>query len=368
MKKKLKLISTERGIQSFLGEAPLIAASIRITNACNFRCPHCYTEGGLVTKNELNTKEVKSMIDQLAELKTLYIFFTGGEPFLRKDIVDILKHTSDKKIKISISTNAQLINQQVLKKLKNLNFNLFQISIEGTKKVHNKIVGKEAWEKSIKTIVLAKSILKENIGVGTVMMKENWNILDKVILEASRQGADIFSLMLLIVTGRAEDSMMPAPKEILEGLQQLFNQYRKLQTKIKFAQNTTILPALVPKEWRKKELHKTFAPCSFPYCIGVSANGDVAPCDGLFNYPELIVGNVKEKTLSEIWNKSKVLKEIRKINPTDLKGVCRKCIYKDYCGGGCRAYAYIKYRDFTMPDPICQTIYEAGLFPKDCLK
>jgi len=368
MKKKLKLISTEKRIQSFLGEAPLIAASVRITNACNFRCAHCYTEGGCTVKNELNTEEVKSMINQMAALKTMYIFFTGGEPFLRKDIVDILKYTSDKKIKISISTNAQLINRQILEKLKKLNFSLFQISIEGTKEIHNSIVRKEAWEKSIEAIALAKFILKENIGVGTVMMKENWDILDKVILEASRQGADIFSLMLLIVTGRAEDSMMPAPKEILKGLKKLFSQYEKLQSKIKFAQNTTILPALVPKKWRKRELHKTFAPCSFPYCIGVSANGDVAPCDGLFNYPELIVGNIREKTLSDIWNKSKVLKEIRKINPTDLKGVCRKCIYKDYCGGGCRAYTYIKYRDFTMPDPICQTIYEAGLFPKDCLK
>ncbi len=368
MKTKLKLVSTEKGIKSLLGEVPLIAASLRVTNACNLRCPHCYTEGGRVFKNELNTEEIKSVIDQLAKLKTLYIFFTGGEPFLRKDIIEILRYTSEKKLKISISTNGQLINKQLLEKLQKLNFTLFQISIEGTKEVHNSIIEQETWEKTIKAIVLAKSVLKKNVGVGTVMMKENWNILDRVILDASRQGADIFSLMLLIVTGRAEDSMMPSPKEILKGLQKLFSQYKKLQTKIKFAQNTTVLPALVPKEWRKRGLHKTFAPCSFPYCIGLSANGDVAPCDGLFNCPELIVGNIREKSLLDIWSKSKILKEIRKINPADLKGVCHRCIYRDYCGGGCRAYGYIKYRDFTMPDPICQTIYEADLFPKDCLK
>lgn len=283
--------------------------------------------------------------------------------FLRKDIVDILKYTSDKKIKISISTNGQLINKQILEKLKKINFTLFQISIEGTKDVHNNIVGKEAWEKSIKAIVLAKSILKENIGIGTVMMKENWNILDKVILEPSRQGADIFSLMLLIVTGRADDSMMPAPKEILEGLQKLFNQYRRLQTQIKFAQNTTILPALVPKEWRKKELHKTFAPCSFPYCIGISVNGNVAPCDGLFSYKNFILGNIRKDSLEKLWN-HQLMKKLRRIKPTNLKGVCRRCQYLSFCMGGCRARAFIEYGSFESPNPLCQSFYNNNLFPK----
>ncbi len=368
MKQKLKFLSTKKGIESFLGEAPLIAASIRATNGCNLRCSHCYTEGGLFLKNELNTKEIKSVIDQLAKLKTLYVFFTGGEPFIRKDMVEILRHTNSKKIGISISTNGQLINKEVLEQLKDLNFTLFQISLEGTKKIHDSIAGKGSWDKAVKTIKEAKSVLKKNIGVGTVMMKKNRKVLGEVLMEASRQGADIFALMLLIVAGRANENMMPLPKEILQGLQLLFNQYKKLQPKINFAKNTTILPALVPREWREKELHKTFAPCSFPYCIGISANGDVAPCDGLFGYPETIIGNIREKSLAEIWNKSKLLKELREINPSDLKGVCKKCIYKEYCGGGCRAFAYIKYRDFTMPDPVCQAVYEAGLFPKDCLK
>lgn len=368
MKQKLKLLSTQKGIASFLGKAPLIAASIRITNACNLRCPHCYTEAGLVLENELNTEEVKSIIDQLAKLKTLYIFFTGGEPFLRRDIVDILKYTDKKGIKVSISTNGQLINKEILEKLKDLDFSLFQVSIEGPKKIHNTIVGKGTWENAVKAVKLAKSILRKNIGVGTVMMKRNWNVLDKVLKESVRQGADIFSLMLLIVSGRANENMMPSPKEILQGVQLFFNQYKNLETKIKLAKNTTVLPALIPKKWRDKRLYKTFAPCSFPYCIGISANGNIAPCDGLFGCPEIIVGNIRERPVTEIWNKSKFLKELRKINPSDLKGVCKKCVYREYCGGGCRAFAFIKYRDFTMPDPICQMIYEAGLFPKDCLK
>lgn len=364
----MKLLSTKKQIRSSLGECPLIAASIRTTNACNLGCPHCYTGGGSILSNELNLNEMKSVIDQLSKLKTFYIFFTGGEPFVRKDIVDILRYTDDKGIGISISTNGQNVNKQLLEKLKDINFTLFQISIEGTEKIHDSLIKKGAWIKAIETVKLAKSILKKNIGVGTVIMKENWMVLDKILEETCKQGADIFSLMLLIIAGRANDSMSPFPEEILESLKLVFDKYKKIQHKIQFAKNTTITPALLPKEWRGKELYKTFAPCSFPYCLGISADGKVAPCDGLFDYNEMIVGNIREKPLADIWKKSNLLKEIRKVDPSDLKGVCKKCIYKEYCGGGCRAFTYIKYKDFTMPDPVCQSVYEKELFPKECLK
>jgi len=368
MRKKLKILSTKKSIHSFLGEHPVIAGSIRLTNACNLKCPHCYTNGGRPLENELKLDEIKSVLDQLAELKAMYIFFTGGEPFIRKDIVEILQHASKKKIGISLSTNGQLLKEEVLNKIKNIDFKLFQISLDGNKDVHDFIRGKGVGQGAIKAIKLAKRILKKNVGVGTVVMKDNSDVLDKVLAEAVKQGADIFALMFLIVSGRADESIKPNPKDQINGLKKVFEKYKQVESKINFAKNTTILPALIPEEWRKKDLHKTFSPCSFPYCIAVDAKGDVAPCDGFFNCPEMIVGNIREKSLSEIWKTSKILKEIIAINPADLKGVCKKCIYREYCAGGCRAYAYIKYKDMTAPDPVCQGIYEAGLFPKDCLR
>lgn len=368
MNQKLKLLSTKKQIQEFFGETPLIAGSIRLTNACNLRCPHCYTNGGTCLPNELKLPEIKKVLDEMAKLKTMYMFYTGGEPFIRSDIIEILKYTDSKKIGISLSTNGQLVQNKQLKQLRNIPFRLFQVSLDGPKEVHNAIRGQGVWEKSVQTIKAAKKILKKNVVVGTVIMKKNWQDLDKVLDQAIKLKADYFALMLLIVSGRADESLSPAPEEHMKCIRKVFNRYKKYSSKIQFAKNATILPALIPKEWRQKGLPETFAPCSFPYCIAVSANGDVAPCDGFFNCPDMIVGNIREKPLAEIWRNSKKLKEVRKIDPADLKGVCQKCVYRDYCVGGCRAYAYIKYKDLTAPDPVCQSIYEKGLFPKDCLK
>lgn len=364
----LDILSTKNKIKGFFGEEPVLAATIRLTKGCNLRCPHCYVNAGLPLENELTLKEIKSIIDQLAKLKAFYVFYTGGEPFIRKDIIEILNYTNKKGLGISISSNGILLNKEILEKIKNIPFTLFQISLDGTKEVHNSIRGDVAWERAIKSIKLAKSILKNNIGIGTVITKRNWNILDKIINEGANAGADTFTLLCLILTGRADDVQNPTPKEFLSSIESAFNQYSLLKSKLKIAKDTTVPPALLPKILRDNGVHLTFAPCSFPYYLGINSDGSVAPCDGLFNSKEMIIGNIRENSLAEIWSKSKLLKELIKVNPADLRGVCKKCIYKDYCGGGCRAHAYIRYGDFTMPDPICQTVYEAGLFPKECLK
>jgi radical SAM protein with 4Fe4S-binding SPASM domain len=364
----LKTISTKEEIKDFFGEEPIMAATIRVTKACNLRCPHCYVNAGQKLENELSLKEIKFVIDQLAELKVFSIFFTGGEPFLRKDIIKILEHTNKKGIGIAISTNGSFLNREILEKIKNLRFDLFQISIDGPKEIYESIRGKASWQRTIANIKLARSILKRKVGLGVVIMKNNWNLLDKVIAKGINYGADRITLMCLILSGRANERLNPSPGEFLKSVNKIFDQYKVLQSKAKFSKDTTVPSALIPREWREKKLHRTFAPCSFPYYIAINSNGDVAPCDGLFNYPEMIIGNVRKNSLSEIWRKSKLLKDLRKINPSALKGVCRKCIYRDYCAGGCRASAYINYRDFKMPDPVCQTVYEAGLFSKNCLK
>jgi radical SAM protein with 4Fe4S-binding SPASM domain len=364
----LRILSRRSEIKNFFGEEPLIGATVRLTKACNLRCPHCYVNAELPLEDELRFDEIKKVIDELAKLKTFSVFYTGGEPFLRKDIVKILQYTHQKELGISISTNGTLLSKNLLKKIKNIPFELFQISLDGTKEIHESIRGKGVWGKAIEAIKLAKRILKKNIGLGIVLMKRNWKILHEVIYEGFMAGADKFTLLCLILTGRANKSQNLTPKEFLESVKLAFDEYEKLRGKIKIAKDTTIPPALIPEKWRKKGLYKTFAPCSFPYYIAINSNGEIAPCDGLFNCPEMIIGNIRENSLSEIWHKSKLLKELRKIDPSDLKGVCKKCIYKNYCAGGCRAYAYIKYKDFTMPDPVCQNVYEAGLFPKSCLK
>jgi len=78
----------------------------------------------------------------------------------------------------------------------------------------------------------------------------------------------------------------------------------------------------------------------------VSSTGDVQPCGFL----DIKCGNVKEKSFSEIWQKSDILVNLR--NSDLLDGKCGTCNYKNNCGG-CRARAYEITGDINSTDPIC---------------
>jgi len=102
-----------------------------LTYRCNFKCKHCYVPESYKkkAKQELKTKGIFSTLDQLADIGCLYLGFTGGEPFLRKDIFDILWHAKRRGFQIIIYTNGSLIDKDKAQELKRLNPNKIDITI-----------------------------------------------------------------------------------------------------------------------------------------------------------------------------------------------------------------------------------------------
>jgi radical SAM protein with 4Fe4S-binding SPASM domain len=365
----IKMLNTEQINKYFDGKPPLISASIRVTKSCNLRCIHCYADSQNCKSEQMDNPKIKKLVQDISDLGSTSIFFTGGEPFIRQDMTEIINYTSSLNMGVYLSTNGTLLNKEILEKIKKANIKLFQISLDGhNAKNHEKIRGvKNIFDKSTKAIALSSKILKHNVGVGTVLMPQNYNDIKKIIKVAADSGADTFALIILLNMGRAKKMDKLEAKKTLKAIHEMFSVYDKLHGKITFASNTTLPPPLIPKKLRAK-LWDKFCFCSFPYTLGIDANGDVAPCDGFFSFPEVNLGNVYKTDLKDIWEKSPILKELMQIKPSDLKGVCSKCKYVEYCNGGCRAAAYQRYKDFRMSDPLCQDIYDAGLFPKECLK
>ena len=363
----MNYLCNDTEIKDFFGVSPLISTSIRLTKRCNLRCKHCYANGGENCGKELSLQDIESILDQLTSLSVSEVFFTGGEPFIRKDIVDILKYASELNFNILISSNGHFITPEIIEQIKNINFKMFQISIDGGRESHVKNRGIKSWEDADSAINRIVDAGIANTTVGSVILKDAINYPD-IMRYCAEKKVSWFALMLLIEAGRAKDMNGPSGKNLKVILEKLFENYAEIDRAVEFSSNTTLPPALVPESMRKQNIHKKFACCSFPYILGIEANGDVAPCDGFFVFPEMIVGNIYEESLASIWENSPVLRDIRSITHQDLKGVCAKCKFAEYCGGGCRASAYNKYHDLTMPDPACQQYYDEGIFPKDCLK
>ena len=362
------LPSTEEYTEFFTGN-PLLSLSVRVTKRCNLKCQHCYANSGAPLGKELGREEISDFLSEAKEIGCCGTFYTGGEPFVRNDMVDILKDTDAKGIPIYISTNGTLVNEEVLQNLKDIPFRLFQISMDAPfPEGHDGIRNVDGtFERATQAAKAAAKILKENVALSSVLMKDNYQEIPGVMQLAAELGADTFALMILLVTGRASLKIDPEPEQKLQAFQGIFNKYRELNGKIKFANNTTIPLAFIPEDLRSPE-NPLFCLCSFPLTMGIDEVGNAFPCDGFMNFMEYKAGNIRENSLLEIWENSKILNMLKKVELNDFKGVCAKCKLLEVCNGGCRAGALIRYGDLKMPDPVCQDFFEHGLFPKECLR
>jgi len=365
----MEIINTSNSKIELFDENPLIASSIRLTKKCNAFCRHCYGSSGKAFEDELSTKEIKNLIDQYSDMGVTKLFFTGGEPFTRTDITELIQYADFKEMDILISTNGSLLTKELLKEISHIPFNMFQVSLDGGKEVHDKIRGEGFYSKALNSLELLNELSFNNITIATCLMKQNFDQISNVLDVVMYYKVPIYSLVLLLVAGKADKSIDVSSQELKYAIEQLFSIYRQNEGKFRLAENSIIPPALVPPDLRQKGVHKPFEVCcAFPNIAGVEANGNIAPCDGFFTFKEMMAGNIRESSVNDIWNNSSVFKSLLNLDVTNIEGVCGKCTFLQSCAGSCRASSYSYYGNFNAPFPTCQKLYDDGLFPNDCLR
>ena len=145
-----------------------------LTYRCNFRCRHCYVPKSYRKKGELRTKEIFSVLAQLKDIGCFYLGFTGGEPFIRKDILDILWFAKKKGFELIIYTNGSLINEIIVKELQKLRPNKVDITIPGISKAAFEAVSGVAGSRD-KVFKAINLLYKSGVDLGfkTCVLKEN---------------------------------------------------------------------------------------------------------------------------------------------------------------------------------------------------
>lgn len=114
-----------------------------LTHRCNFRCIHCYTIPEK-SENELNISEIKRIICEFREIGAMGLAFSGGEIFLRSDLLDILDYASQRHL-VFLLTNGSLITRKIAFSLKEIGIYRIEISLYGNRKVHDMVTGIEGY-------------------------------------------------------------------------------------------------------------------------------------------------------------------------------------------------------------------------------
>lgn len=341
---------------------PLFSASISVTNRCNLRCQYCYAAAKRKTPGEeLTTREIFDLIDKLDVLGCFNVQLTGGEPFLRPDFLKICEYASKKGMALYVISNGTLLKKSHIKALGKLNLKSFQISMDAASgKVYEELRGKDFIDRVMKTLRTIPRSLRKKMAISCVIVRKNTGELEKLSKLAKKLGVS-FALIPIILTGKARGLGRKDLKfeEKVSEINKLFRSHGTDGSRFQ----PIVPPALYPDEYHRKGL--IFKYCSFPYHLGITATGDVFPCDGFRNISKFKLGNIRKRAISAIYASSKA-RRIRK-ESGELTGVCSRCKLEKTCRGGCRAAAYLAYNNLRAPDPFCQKAFETGAFPKKYL-
>jgi radical SAM protein with 4Fe4S-binding SPASM domain len=324
-----------------------------VTYACNLRCPHCLTSSGSKNTNELDTQDAFRLIDRLAAAKVLYLSLTGGEPFLRPDLIPILSHIADTGMRVDLASNGYHIPSKVMRSLRDLPVFQIQISIDGIGEEHDRFRGKPgAFQRAC---TLLRRLKEEGLStsISTTATARNIDQLPALIDLAMDLGCDSFKAIPFIPAGRGkrnENELRLDRQGSLKLSRILAQKSRELAGRINVSTESTFLFLLEPAA--HSESSDGAMICSAGYDeLTIGADGTAYPCPFLHAFP---LGNLLVDPMDKIWHRSAVLDELRTLNKNAMSGPCRTCEYApDYCRGGCRASAYLDSGSLKGSDPLC---------------
>lgn len=320
---------------------------LAVTGKCNLRCKHCNTSGTWNLDNELSFDEWKGVLDQLKEEKVFNISLFGGEPFAYGRIIEFLELLNEYPLRVTILTNGTLIGEKEIEAIGRLKYlSSVQVSIDGSSaEVHDWQRGEGSFEKAIASVKkLAEECLPVNMKA--VINRHNYRDIENMLKLALDLGLGGMDFGDAVECGRASvfaDQMRfegEVHRQIMETMFRLKKQYKEAFIGGTLGQKVQMLHDFYD-EGEGAGKRGTFSTCpAGQNMLSVRSDGKVVPCSAFWT---LICGDVRERSLREIWDSSEVLDSIRELEDVKLEDnnpECANCDYLSHCNGGCRASAY----------------------------
>lgn len=326
-----------------------------VSNACNLRCQQCHASSGKPLADELSTEEGKKLLRELASIDEFrMLVFTGGEPLVRPDILELVGYARHLGFEICIATNGTLLTKDMARRLKKMRVANIAIGLNANdKSIHEQITRVPGSFEKTRRAIYTTVEMGMGLQINTSVMKENRSAIPGLIDFASEVGAQIVLLYQMVPEGRGEKEMELSIKEY-ETLTRMVAEKQK-------ASRVIIEPTCAPQYWaylmnrngnRPSRLSVRLAQGLFRGCSAgnglcyIKSNGEVWPCP----FVPVSGGNVRQTPLNEIWHESELFRSLR--DRSNLKGKCRTCSNREICGG-CRGRAYAHSDDYLGDDPLC---------------
>lgn len=317
-------LHSEKSTQDFLeeyfnGKPQLSNLHIEITSKCNERCIHCYIPHDSKVSH-MESDLFYDVLEQCKNMRLLHLTLSGGEPMLHKNFIDFLKKCNEYEFSVNVLSNLTLLNDEIVSEMKLNPLLGVQVSLYSMNPlIHDDITQiKGSFEKTKKAILK----LVENdipVQISCPVMKQNRYCYEEVIKWAEKFKIHVGDDYGIIASYNHTSQNINCRLSIDE-IEELI--------KDKVANDSNYMVQLEMEAEKKKNMTTDDFVCSVCHSsICITDNGNVYPCAGWQDY---VVGNIKQSSLSEIWDKSEKVQYLRNLRKQDFPK-CIQCSDKEFC-------------------------------------
>ena len=310
--------TTEFFAEYFRDKPHIFSFQFELTSRCNERCRHCYLPGAR-DFHDMETELVFSILDQLADMGTLKVTFSGGECLLHPDFIPILRYAREKDFSISVLSNLTLLDDDIISALKEANIDLLQASVYSMNPDEHDYITRLPGSHA-KTITGLERLIAADIPVqiSCPTMRKTYASYRAVLEWAYSHGIKGYTDYIMMArTDKTTDNL--ANRLTLDETEALLRDIIGYDIEYR---------AILDNAAESEPLDPIEAVCGAGVdSMCVAADGEFYPCSGFQGYP---LGNAHDMTVADVWNNSEPLKRLRAVTWKNFPQ-CMKCEAKPYC-------------------------------------
>jgi radical SAM protein with 4Fe4S-binding SPASM domain len=346
--------------------APVVAWNC--TRRCNLKCRHCYSNAGEGDAGkELSSAEAREMIAGLARYGVPVLLFSGGEPLLRPDVMELGAWAAEKGIRTVLSTNGTLIGREEAAAVRESGFSYVGISLDGLGGDNDRFRGVAgAFDGAIEGMRQCLSAGLKT-GLRVTLTRQNLTHLEPLLDLARNEGLRRVCIYHLVYCGRGSDMARDdlaagEARGVMDTIMRKAREFYSIDPEFEIltvdnhADGVYIYLKLLAEDPERAASTRALLERARGNRSGIGiacidARGLVYPDQFMRQSP---AGSVREKTFSEIWGGlgNPLLAALRDRKGL-LKGRCGRCSWKEMCNGNMRARALAAHGDLWAEDPAC---------------
>jgi len=342
------------------------SVGLQITGACNLSCRYCFYADSMERLDDLPQRDWLAFFEELGRLGVFDVTLSGGEPFVRRDLIDLIDGIVENRMRYCILSNGTLIDERVLGRFevgkRRLRLDYIQVSIDGSRaEIHDKS-RPGSFDQAIRGLRLLKDAgfpVEVRVTINNHNVDDLENIARLLIEEIGLSGFGTNEASPIGAGCANRGDMALTPKAQLEAMRRIEILLERYPRRIKAQAG----PQAKLRMYRQMEHARATGEMAPDWAMGclsacgcvfskidILHDGTIVPCCML---PGVALGRIGQDSLADVWRSHpqlRAIRERRSIPMSEVEG-CRDCEWNAYCNGSCPGIAHQLTGDFNRANP-----------------